>query len=115
MNVLPARVEGSSAFVGPHEISLGRGFESISSGKVEIGVRPEFTTLSTGAGLPVEIVRIEDVGRHRIVRTAFEGTEINVIQAEGMPIATDAKHLSFAPEAVHVYVDGWIRSSERAA
>ncbi|MEH6392970.1 MAG: ABC transporter ATP-binding protein, partial [Sulfitobacter sp.] len=78
MNVLDASVQGDKAVIDGTEISLGQGFGT-PTGKVEVGVRPEFTTLASGdVGLPVTVKRVEDVGRHKIVRTDFKGTAINV-------------------------------------
>ena len=107
MNVLDATVTGDKAVIGGHEIDLGHGFAPLD-GKVELGVRPEFTRLATGeAGLPVTIKRIEDVGRHKIVRADFSGTEINVIAEEGAEISPDMNRIVFDPAGVNVYANSW--------
>jgi len=95
MNVLDATVNGDTAVVAGTQISLGKSFGT-PGGKVEIGVRPEFTSLSDGnEGLPVTIKRVEDVGRHKIVRADFHGAEINVIAAEGENISPDMNRIVF--------------------
>lgn len=107
MNVLDATVTGDKAVIGGHEIDLGHGFAPLD-GKVELGVRPEFTRLATGAaGLPVTIKRIEDVGRHKIVRADFNGNEINVIAEEGAEISPDMNRIVFDPTGVNVYANSW--------
>ncbi len=107
MNVLDATVTGDKAVIGGHEIALGHGFAPLD-GKVELGVRPEFTRLATGAaGLPVTIKRIEDVGRHKIVRADFNGSEINVIAEEGAEISPDMNRIVFDPAGVNVYANSW--------
>ncbi|MCF7747452.1 MULTISPECIES: ABC transporter ATP-binding protein [Sulfitobacter] len=107
MNVLDATVTGDKAVIGGHEIDLGHGFAPLD-GKVELGVRPEFTRLATGeAGLPVTIKRIEDVGRHKIVRADFNGNEINVIAEEGAEISPDMNRIVFDPAGVNVYANSW--------
>lgn len=107
MNVLDATVTGDKAVIGGHEIDLGHGFAPLD-GKVELGVRPEFTRLATGeAGLPVTIKRIEDVGRHKIVRADFNGSEINVIAEEGAEISPDMNRIVFDPAGVNVYTNSW--------
>ncbi|MBV1925763.1 MAG: ABC transporter ATP-binding protein, partial [Rhodobacteraceae bacterium] len=76
MNLLDAKVNGNMATIDDTQIPLGAGYKPVS-GKVQIGVRPEFTRLSSGNdGLPIKIHRIEDVGRHKIVRADFFGNEI---------------------------------------
>ena len=107
MNVLDATVTGDKAVIGGHQIDLGHGFAPLD-GKVELGVRPEFTRLATGeAGLPVTIKRIEDVGRHKIVRADFNGSEINVIAEEGAEISPDMNRIVFDPAGVNVYANSW--------
>jgi glycerol transport system ATP-binding protein len=92
---------------GMNVIDLGHGFAPLD-GKVELGVRPEFTRLATGeAGLPVTIKRIEDVGRHKIVRADFNGNEINVIAEEGAEISPDMNRIVFDPAGVNVYANSW--------
>ena len=114
MNVLPARIEGTSAFVNGTEIPLERSFSGLGDGKVEIGIRPEFARLTADeAGLPIRILRIEDIGRHKILRGDHDGAEVNAILPEDAEIAADATRLIFEPAAAHVYVDGWIADSDQ--
>ncbi|WP_138465991.1 ABC transporter ATP-binding protein [Poseidonocella sp. HB161398] len=106
MNLLPAEVEGATARIGGTTVGLGRGYGPLT-GKVEIGIRPEHARLTRGEGLPVTIRRIEDVGRHRIIRTEFEGREINVIAGEDEPVSADMTRVAFDPARINVYADGW--------
>ena len=107
MNVLDAKVMGDKAVLAGNEISLGQGYGDLT-GKTEIGVRPEFTSLAEGGeGLPVTIKRVEDVGRHKIVRADFHGTEINVIAPEGANISPDMNRVVFDQAGINVYSDSW--------
>ncbi|MEH6737212.1 MAG: ABC transporter ATP-binding protein [Sulfitobacter sp.] len=107
MNVLDAKVMGDKAVLAGNEISLGQGYGDLT-GKTEIGVRPEFTSLADGGeGLPVTIKRVEDVGRHKIVRADFHGTEINVIAPEGANISPDMNRVVFDQAGINVYSDSW--------
>lgn len=106
MNVLPAQVEGTTAKVGSQTIQLAGGYK-LASGKVEIGVRPEFAKLSQSEGLPVTVRRIEDVGRHKIIRATFEGHDINIIAGEDEQVSADMNRVSFDPAQVNVYVNDW--------
>ena len=58
-----------------------------------------------GAGLPVRVRRIEDVGRHKIVRADVFGREINVVVPEGAPVSQDMNRVAFDPGRIGVYVD----------
>ena len=106
MNLLEAQVEGAKARIGETEIALPRGYYA-PTGKVQLGIRPEYTKLAASGGLPVKIQRVEDVGRHKIVRTEYFGNIINVIADEGAEIGTDMTQVVFDPAKVNVYVDDW--------
>jgi len=107
MNLLDAQVEGNRAVVDGTEIPLGADYGR-PKGRVQIGVRPEFVRMGTGeAGLPVRLARVEDVGRHKVVRCDHDGVQINAIAAEGAEVPADLSRLEFAPAAVNVYSDDW--------
>ncbi|MWB76839.1 ATP-binding cassette domain-containing protein [Pseudooceanicola sp. 216_PA32_1] len=106
MNVIPARIEGNRAYVNGAFVELAQGYGALE-GKVEIGVRPEYARLSQTEGLPVNIRRIEDVGRHKIVRADFFGTDINIIAGEDDRISADMNRVSFDAAHVNVYADDW--------
>ncbi|MEO3416058.1 ABC transporter ATP-binding protein [Roseovarius sp. CAU 1744] len=113
MNVLPARIDGQTAHIEGSQITLGRAYKNLD-GKVEIGVRPEFARLSQTEGLPVNIVRIEDVGRHKIIRAELSGHEINVIADEDEYVSTDMNRVSFDTNYVNVYANDWRAAGEAA-
>ncbi len=106
MNVMPATIQGDRATVDGQSVSLGNGYGPVA-GKVEIGVRPEYVRLSETEGLPIKIRRIEDVGRHKIVRAAMNGRDINIIAGEGDRINADMNRVTFDPDHINVYVDAW--------
>ena len=106
MNVIPARVDGRQAHVNGASIDLGHGYGPLR-GKVEIGIRPEYTRLSRTEGLPVNIRRIEDVGRHKIIRADFFGTDLNIIADEDEEVSADMNRVRFDPAHVNVYADDW--------
>ncbi|WP_425092209.1 ABC transporter ATP-binding protein [Tropicimonas sp. S265A] len=113
MNVIPASIDGMTATVHGATLKLDRAFEPLS-GKVELGVRPEFVKLTDGEGLPVKVRRVEDVGRHKIVRADLFGSEINIVAAEDVSISPDMTRVAFDPAHVNVYVDDW-RTEGKAA
>lgn len=106
MNLLEAAVEGNRATVAGVSLPLGAAYGT-PRGRVQIGIRPEFVSLAAAEGLPVTIRRVEDVGRHRIVRADFNGTEINAVVGEGTGLSPDMTRLVFAPERIGVYADDW--------
>lgn len=113
MNVMSATVNGTSAAVHGSTVPLSQGFGALD-GKVEIGVRPEFVTLTEGEGLPVKVRRVEDVGRHKIIRADLFGNEINILADEDQTITPDMNHVTFDPDRVNVYVNDWLKEGKAA-
>lgn len=113
MNLLQAKINGNKAVIDGVEIAMNSAYAPLA-GKVEIGVRPEFTRLSATEGLPVKIRRVEDVGRHKIVRADFFGRDINIIADEGQSIGADMNRVTFDAAHVNVYADDWRVQGEAA-
>lgn len=109
MNVMPATISGQTAVVNGVEVPLGSAYRAVA-GKVEIGVRPEFIRLSDSEGVPVNVRRVEDVGRHKIVRADLEGLALNIIVDEGAEVSPDMNRVVFDPSHVNVYANDWLVS-----
>ncbi|MEP3334282.1 ABC transporter ATP-binding protein [Sedimentitalea sp.] len=106
MNVIPAQIEGNRAIVDGTEVALAHGYGQLD-GKVELGIRPEFARLSVSDGLPVTVRRIEDVGRHKIIRAELFGNEINIIAGEDDTVSGDMNRVTFDAAHVNVYANDW--------
>ena len=107
MNVLPAWVEGRTATVAGHPISLSRTYEKPSGTRIELGVRPEFVKIAAdGKGLPVHISRVDDVGRFKIARVRLAGHALNVMVGEDVQLSGVAAAIEFDPLHLHIYADG---------
>ncbi|MGF7159253.1 glycerol transport system ATP-binding protein [Rhodoligotrophos appendicifer] len=110
MNFLPAQVSGTTArLAGGHEIALASAYADGDMGAdgVEIGIRPEFIRIGAEArGLPVQVRRIDDIGRMKVARVEFEGTSLNVIAPEEAKIDGDQARIVLDPGHLHVYSGG---------
>ena len=106
MNLLDAQVTGSTAHLQGIDVALGASYAP-QTGRTQIGIRPEYCELSATEGLPITIRRVEDVGRHRIIRGEVAGQVVNVIAAEGAEIAADQTRVRFAPSRINVYANDW--------
>lgn len=104
MNVMPAALDGANARVGSQTIALP-GRPSAASGSIELGVRPEFVRLGS-QGMPVSIEKVEDIGRHRIVRAKLEGRDLAAIVPEDGDIPADPR-VTFDPAGINIYADSW--------
>ena len=106
MNLLEAEIRGNTAMVAGQPVALGAGYGPVA-GRVQIGIRPEYAVLTAGDGLPFTLRRVEDVGRHRIIRGEVAGATVNVIAPEGMAVDASLTHVRFQPERINVYADDW--------
>ena len=106
MNLLDATLDGARARLGHQTLTLSSAYAP-AKGRVQIGIRPEFVSLSATEGLPVTIRRVEDVGRHRIVRASFQGRDLNAILPEGGGLSPDLTRMVFDPAHIGVYIDDW--------
>jgi len=77
------------------------------SGRIEIGVRPEFVRFADG-GVPVRVARVSDAGRHRIVETRHGESVIRVLLDERDPVPSGEARVVFDPRFTRLYVDGWL-------
>ncbi|MGH6861165.1 MAG: TOBE domain-containing protein, partial [Phyllobacterium sp.] len=73
--------------------------------KVELGIRPEYVRLGR-SGMAVRIAKVEDIGRHKIVRTRLENQDIAIIVGEDEDIPADP-HITFDPKGINIYADSW--------
>lgn len=107
MNLLPVEVTGNLARCAGAEIPLAHRYDLLD-GKIEIGIRPEFVRIGHGdQGVPARILRIEDVGRHKVLRAEMCGHAMNAILPEGATIPADGLRLILLPERVNVYRNDW--------
>lgn len=106
MNFLPVVVEGDHAVIGGHQIALGSDY-GVLEGGIELGIRPEFLKLTSGEGLPIQINRIQDVGRQKVVNAVVLGSEINIVLDAAQEVGSDMTNLVIDPAKVSIYRDGW--------
>jgi glycerol transport system ATP-binding protein len=103
MNVLAAQIDGATAYIGDQSLALPGAFAPAAGALSELGVRPEHIALSR-EGLPIEIERIEDVGRRRIVRARLAGAPLAIAVAEDAEIPAEPKAV-FATDRIGVFAD----------
>ncbi len=108
MNVLPCTLDQGFPHFAGHRIAVPQALSAPAGAKkLEIGVRPEFVHFAAD-GIPVEIVKVSDVGRHSIVEARHEGTAIKLLTPEGASVPGEAPHIRFDAAHTQVYADGWM-------
>jgi glycerol transport system ATP-binding protein len=107
MNFMPASLSGSRATVDATVFDLGVSYGSPAAGRrVELGFRPDYATVLRTGGLPVRVLRVEDLGRRRLARVALGAHEAIATLPPEVDLAPgDAGGLHVPPEHLHVFVD----------
>ena len=106
MNLLPADVRGRTASLAGHEVALAAAYGAMPG--VQLGIRPEFATVSAAGdagGLPVQVQRVEDLGRRRLARASFAGHPITATLPHGVSIAGSEACVRLDPAHCHVFAD----------
>ncbi|GAA2846167.1 carbohydrate ABC transporter ATP-binding protein (CUT1 family) [Aminobacter aminovorans] len=104
MNVMPVAVDGNRARLGGQVIDLPGAPKAEGNG-IELGIRPEYVRLGA-KGMPVTIRKVEDIGRHKVVRASLEGREIAAILGEDDHVPADP-HVTFDPAGINLYDKSW--------
>ena len=108
MNVLACGVEGGKAIVAGEAVEAANASAvKGGSGKLELGVRPEFVGFAS-SGVPAEIVKVADAGRFRIVETRTPAGPVKLLVGEGETIPSGTARLAFDPGHTRVYAGGWM-------
>ncbi len=109
MNVLPCDVQQGAAFFQGNSINLEGAVDTTLTGKSEIGIRPEYVSISD-QGLEATIRKVSDVGRHNVIDAMIGNTAIKAVVNGPVPAQGENVHLSFDPAKTRLYRDGWIAS-----
>ena len=105
MNFLPAAIEGTHAVVDGHRILLGAAYPSLPSGKVQIGIRPDYALLTREGGVPVQVRRIDDLGRRRLAHVTLGSCALIATVPPDMSLDGSEAAVDLRPAHLHVYVD----------
>ena len=104
--ILSVSVSGNKASSFGKAIDLGADYGN-PDGDLLLGIRPENVRLTSEGGLPVQINRVRDVGRHKLVNASMEGTEINVLVDASDEIETGMSNIAFDRKNISVFRNEW--------
>lgn len=114
MNFFDANIQENIATLYDSEITLNSTYKKLS-GKIELGIRPEFIELcEDGDGIKIDIVRVEDVAHHKIVRAKYNNKNINIIVPENTKITPTMSSMKFNTDKINVYEDEWLVQGEKS-
>jgi glycerol transport system ATP-binding protein len=104
MNFFPAEVKGASAVIGGHEMALGAAYPDLpADGTLQIGIRPDFVSLAPSGGLPVQVEKIDDLGRKRLAHVSLGGVKLVAMVPDSMHSIGPQASVLMAPERLLVY------------
>ncbi len=111
MNVLPCQVKGGAAFFGGEKVELEGPADNAADGGAEVGIRPEFVSVSkSGEGIAAHVRKVADIGRHKVVEAVAHDCRIHAIIEGDAPSAGEAVMLGFKQSQTRLYQNGWIAS-----
>ena len=116
MNIVPCALQGNKALIEGHEIILDCSYkEQASSAKIEVGIRPEYLSLAQPheKGLPVKIIKVDDIGRHKIARVAVSDHTFHVVMPEIAGMTGDKASLVFDTAHTNIYVNDHLIAGEQ--
>jgi glycerol transport system ATP-binding protein len=116
MNIVPCALQGNKVLIEGHEITLDYSYkEQASSAKIEVGIRPEYLSLAQPheKGLPVKIIKVDDIGRHKIARVAVSDHTFHVVMPEIAGMTGDKASLVFDTAHTNIYVNDHLIAGEQ--
>jgi len=106
MNILPVTLKDGEVLFENHVMAL-EGPVIGSGGQLQLGIRPEFISFAEN-GIPGQVYKVSDVGRHSIVEVVVGSSHIKAVGAGQMPAKGDWVNLAFRQDHTRLYRDGWI-------
>lgn len=106
MNLLRGTLDGARVRVEGQEIALISSYPSVPpNSPVKLGIRPDYAVLNGSAGLPVQVRRIDDLGRRRLAHVSLGGQSLVATVPNGLSIEGSETRVQFDPARTHIYVD----------
>jgi len=107
MNFLPCKIDRGQPVFYNNLLSTAYPVSNDLSGKIEVGIRPEFVEFADD-GIPVVIEKIEDLGRYQVVTVKHESEVIKMVVDEEQTIPRESPKIRFNPDQTRIYCDDWL-------
>ena len=108
MNVLPCRCVEGKAYYRDYRVLTEMTIPENIDGKLEVGIRPEFVSFCEADGIPVEVLKVDDLGRYQVVTVSHQGDIIKMLIGEDEVVPSDQAQVKFNPAKFHIYHNDWI-------
>jgi glycerol transport system ATP-binding protein len=108
MNFFDARIENDRAWIAHHPLPLQRAYPRLDpAAHLQIGIRPEYLYLTQDPhGLPIQVHRVDDIGRVRILHARLADYPLCIVVEEGEALPAGPLRVHFDPAQTHVYANG---------
>jgi len=108
MNILSANMSDNRLQFAGNTIDLPKSYRDLS-GEVQLGIRPEFVSLSRADStrpwlMPMQVDKVEDIGRFRLVHGRVDDHSLVAVVDEGSNIPAEAA-VSFDVSRINLYKD----------
>ena len=117
MNILPCQVKNGDVVFEDLKVMCSNqaAASDVSSGmSTELGIRPEFIRFAD-EGIPVNIHRVDDIGRHQLVHVEHGQHGIKMICPEEQSIPQGSAKIKFDPSRTYLYANGWLAETSNTA
>jgi glycerol transport system ATP-binding protein len=108
MNITPCVFKEDHLVIEKNKLPLQKKYKTIPPHKkLELGIRPEYIQLHPADqdGLLVKVLKIDDIGRHKIAKVALGDIPFNVIIPELTPFTADEGRMVINMGHANIYAD----------
>ena len=107
MNILPCKITNGEINLSGQRIASNASIKKTNFKKTQVGIRPEFIDFSKD-GIPVKVLKVINIGRHKIVDVESGGGKIKILSNPQDKIPSGSAFITFNQRYTYVYGDDWI-------
>ena len=107
MNLISCKIINGEINLSGQRVVTNLKANQSSFKKTQIGIRPEFIGFSK-EGIPVKILKINNIGRHKIVDVESKDGKIKILSNAQDKIPNDSAFITFDQKYTYAYGDDWI-------
>ena len=107
MNFLPCKITNGKINLSGQNIATNSEIKKSNFKKTQVGIRPEFIDFSKD-GIPVKVLKVNNVGRHKIIDVESDGGLIKILSNAQNEIPNGSAFVTFNQKYTYAYGDDWI-------
>ena len=107
MNLLPCKIVNGEVNLSGQKVVSNLKTKQNNFKKTQLGIRPEFINFSN-EGIPVKILKVNNIGRHKIVDVDSNDGKIKILSNAQDKIQSESAFITFNQKYTYAYGDDWI-------